>query len=367
VVVLTVAVTVGVPFWVTPPGGRDICGETFIIGRGLHRTLTGVDHLRVLVTGCAGFIGANTTKRLLDAGHTVAGVDDLNDAYDSRLKDWRLEQLMQHERFLFHRGDIRNKDMVRHVMQECRPEMVYNLAARAGVRPSVESPDIYLETNAFGTLNLLEECRRLDIKRFVLASTSSLYGKHNQVPFREDADTSRPLSPYAASKMAAESMLASFAHLYGMDAPIVRYFTVYGPAGRPDMSVFRFIRWIAEGETLTLYGDGEQSRDFTYVDDIARGTVLVGEKVKGFDVVNLGGDSPHKMNELISLIEGALDKQAEIRREPAHPADVPATWADVSKARSLGWDPQVSLKEGVERTVDWYLEHREWVKGLHLP
>ncbi len=323
--------------------------------------------MTVLVTGAAGFIGSNVAARLLDAGHEVAGVDDLNDAYDPRLKDWRLARLLDREGFTFHRADIRDPETVQRVMREARPEIVYNLAARAGVRPSVETPQIYLDTNATGTLNLLEECRRLDIKRFLLASTSSLYGAHNEVPFREDADTSRPLSPYAASKKAAESMVAAYAHLYGLDAPVVRYFTVYGPAGRPDMSVFRFIRWIAEGEPLTLYGDGEQSRDFTYVDDIARGTLLVGEKTKGFDVVNLGGDSPHRMNELIGLIERALDKKAEVRHEPMHPADVPATWADVAKARAMGWSPEVSLKEGVDQTVAWYRENRDWVRDVRLP
>lgn len=323
--------------------------------------------MNVLVTGAAGFIGSNVAARLLDAGYTVAGVDDLNDAYDPRLKDWRLGRLLDREGFTFHHLDIRDKEAVQRVMVESCPQVVYNLAARAGVRPSTMNPEIYVETNGMGTLNLLEGCRRVDCSRILLASTSSLYGAHNEVPFKEDADTSRPLSPYAASKKAAESMTAAYAHLYGMDTPVVRYFTVYGPGGRPDMSVFRFIRWIAEGEPLTLYGDGEQSRDFTYVDDIARGTLLVGEKVKGFDVVNLGGDSPHSINEMIGLIEQSLDKQAQVRREPVHPADVPATWADISKARALGWSPEVSLKEGIQRSVDWYREHREWVRGLELP
>lgn len=323
--------------------------------------------MRVLLTGAAGFIGSNVARLLLAQGHEVVGADDLNDAYDVRLKDWRLKRLDAHEAFSFHRMDIRDKDAVKRLFREARPEAVYNLAARAGVRPSVEDPGIYVDTNGHGTLNMLEGCRAFDVGRFLLASTSSLYGSHNTVPFREDADTSRPLSPYAASKMGAEAMTAAYAHLYGMDAPVVRYFTVYGPAGRPDMSVYRFIRWIAEGEPITLYGDGEQSRDFTYVEDIARGSLLVGEKVKGFDVVNLGGDSPHKMNELIQMIEKALDKKAEVKREPAHPADVPATWADVTKARALGWSPQVSLQEGVQRTVEWYLENRDWVKGLQVP
>lgn len=323
--------------------------------------------MRFLLTGAAGFIGSNVARLLLQEGHEVVGVDDLNEAYDARLKQWRLEQVDAHEAFTFHRVDIRDKDAVNRLFLEVRPEAVYNLAARAGVRPSVETPGIYVDTNVHGTLNILEGCRQFDVPRFLLASTSSLYGSHNKVPFREDADTSRPLSPYAASKMGAEAMTASYAHLYGLDAPVVRYFTVYGPAGRPDMSVYRFIRWIAEGEPITLYGDGEQSRDFTYVDDIARGSLLVGEKVKGFDVVNLGGDSPHKINELIAMIEKALDKKAVVNREPVHPADVPATWADVSTARGLGWSPKVSLQEGVERTVDWYLEQRDWVKGLEVP
>jgi UDP-glucuronate 4-epimerase len=216
---------------------------------------------------------------------------------------------------------------------------VFNLGARAGVQPSVEDPHIYLRTNAEGTLNLLELCRRHGVSKFVLASTSSLYGAHNTVPFSEDADTSQPLSPYTASKKAAEVLAFSYHHLHKIDVSVLRYFTVYGPAGRPDMSVFRFIRQIAEGEPIVLFGDGEQKRDFTYVDDVARGTVAAVMPL-GFEVINLGGDRLTSMNSLIGQIAQIVGRQPIIEHWPPHPAVVPATWANVQKAkRLLDWTP----------------------------
>jgi UDP-glucuronate 4-epimerase len=209
-------------------------------------------------------------------------------------------------------------------------------------------------------------CRQHGVRKFVLASTSSLYGAHNPVPFSEDSDTSRPLSPYAASKKAAEALTFTYHHLHKIDVSVLRYFTVYGPAGRPDMSVFRFIRQIAEGEPVTLFGDGQQKRDFSYVDDIARGTVAA-LKPLGFEVINLGGDRLTSINSLIDQIAKIVARQPEIERRPAHPADVPATWANVQKAnRLLGWKPHISLEEGLRRTVDWYRENRPLAKQLNL-
>ena len=231
----------------------------------------------VLVTGCAGFIGARVTELLLNQGHTVVGVDNLNDAYDVRLKHWRLARLEGRPGFTFHRLDITDR-MALHTLFEALAvsgllSAVVNLAARAGVRQSVENPWVYYETNVTGTLNLLELCREYGGKKFVLASTSSLYGANNPRPFCEDADTDEPLSPYAASKKAAETLCYTYYYLYGLDVTVLRYFTVYGPAGRPDMSLFRFVQWISEGRPVIVYGDGTQERDFTYVDDIARGTL----------------------------------------------------------------------------------------------
>jgi nucleoside-diphosphate-sugar epimerase len=286
-----------------------------------------------------------------------------------RLKHWRLEQLQPHKNFEFQRVDISNRSALAPLFatRDSRPfDAVINLAARAGVRPSVLNPWIYYQTNCEGTLNLLDLCRQSGVSKFVLASTSSLYGKHNAVPYREDADTNRPLSPYAASKKAAETLAFSYHHLYGIDVSIPRYFTVYGPAGRPDMSVFRFIRRIAEGEPIILFGDGSQSRDFTFVDDIAEGTVAA-LKPLGYETINLGGDHVVVLNAVIEQISALTGKKAIVERRPAHPADVPTTWADISKAnRLLQWKPQVRIEEGIRRCVAWYHDHRELARSLDL-
>jgi len=243
---------------------------------------------------------------------------------------------------------------------------VVNLAARAGVRPSVDNPRVYYQANSDGTLNLLELCRRFGVKKFLLASTSSLYGAHNPVPYCEDADTNRPLSPYAASKKAAETLAYTYHYLHGIDVSVPRYFTVYGPAGRPDMSIFRFVRRIAEGEQIVVFGDGRQSRDFTFVDDIARGTVAA-LKPLGYEVFNLGGDHPVRLSEVIAQIADLTGQKPRIDYRPAHPADVPATWADVGKAaRLLGWSPQTPIEEGLRRSVDWYRENREEMFPVEL-
>lgn len=330
---------------------------------------------RYLVTGCAGFIASRVTEFLLDSGHEVVGVDNLNQAYDPRLKQWRLSRLEGRPNFTFHPADISDVAVMENRFAADastsrdgeRPyAAVINLAARAGVRPSVKDPWVYEETNAIGTLNLLDLCRRHGVAKFVLASTSSLYGAHNPVPFSEDADTNRPLSPYAASKKAAEAMAYTYHHLHGLDVTVFRYFTVYGPAGRPDMSVFRFIRWISEGEQITVFGDGTQQRDFTYVDDIARGTIA-GLKPLGYEVINLGGDRPVPLHEIIREIGRLTGQEPIIEYRDAHPADVPATWANVDKARALlEWKSEVSVEEGLRRCVEWYEENRELAIGLDL-
>ena len=320
-----------------------------------------------LVTGCAGFIGAKVTEFLLNDGHVVVGIDSLNDAYDVRLKQWRMAQLDAKSGFEHHRLDITDRRRLREVWEarESQPfEAVVSLAARAGVRQSVENPWVYFETNVIGTLNLLELCREFGVKKFVLASTSSLYGANNPRPFREDANTDGPLSPYAASKKAAEALCYTYHYLYGIDVTVLRYFTVYGPAGRPDMSLFRFTQWISEGRPVIVYGDGKQERDFTYVDDIARGTIA-GLKPLGYEVINLGSDTPVVLMDAIRMVEELVEKEANLAYKPRHPADILATWADIGKAgRLLGWRPQLSFEQGVAQLVDWYKANRGWAKDV---
>jgi UDP-glucuronate 4-epimerase len=317
-----------------------------------------------LVTGAAGFIGSYVANHLLDLGHHVVGVDNLNDAYDVRLKLWRLDRLNKRDAFTYYRSDISDMVSIKKLWEGKEFDAVINLAARAGVRQSVKDPWAYFETNANGTLNLLTLCVEHNVRKFVQASTSSLYGAHTQRPFKEDADISRPLSPYAASKGASELICHSFHYLHGMDVTVLRYFTVFGPAGRPDMSIFRFIQWIAEGLPVIVYGDGEQERDFTFVEDIARGTVMALRSI-GYEVINLGSDHPVKLLDVLRRIEVLLKREAVIDWRDAVPADIRATWADITKAGSiLGWEPQVSLDQGLEACVAWYQHERAWASQV---
>ena len=318
-----------------------------------------------IVTGSAGFIGSRVSALLMERGHRVTGVDDLSDGYDPRLKEWRLAQLRSEELFSFHRADIRDIRSLSGVFASGAHDAVINLGARAGVRQSVEDPWIYAETNFTAVINLLELCREHGISKFVQASTSSAYGDDTPSPFRETAPASMPLSPYAASKKAAEALCYSYHYLHGIDTTVFRFFTVYGPAGRPDMSIFRFVRAVAEDEPITLFGDGGE-RDFTHVDDVARG-VVAGIRPVGYEIVNLGSDRPAKITQVISLIEDAFGKTAAIETLPRPAADVASTWADISKARQLlGWRPEIDLETGVRGVVQWYLQNRQWASTIEL-
>jgi UDP-glucuronate 4-epimerase len=318
---------------------------------------------RILVAGAAGFIGSQVSARLLAAGHTVMGIDNLNDAYDMRLKEWRLGQLVSQSGFEFRRVDIRRRDDLCELF-ESGVDAVVNLAARAGVRQSIENPWIYTDTNIDGTLNLLDLCREFHVAKFVLASSSSVYGAEAQCPFREDAATDHPLSPYAATKKAGELLAYTYHRLYGLDVTVLRFFTVYGPAGRPDMSPFRFVQWISERLPVMITGDGRQERDFTYVDDIASGTVAALAPL-GYEVINLGSDAPVPIIESVHMIEELTGCPAVLCYGPRHPADMLATCADISKAgRLLAWQPRVRLYEGLAATVAWYRENREWARDI---
>jgi nucleoside-diphosphate-sugar epimerase len=317
-----------------------------------------------LVTGAAGFIASRVTEMLLQAGHTVVGVDNMNNAYDVRMKEYRLAKLLQQPGFTFRKDDVSQKEVIPSLAEAGPFEAVFNLAARAGVRQAVENPWVYVETNMTGTLNLLELCRQTGIPKFILASTSSIYGANAPLPTPETADSNVPLQPYAASKKGAEAMCYAYHHLYNMDVTIFRYFTVYGPAGRPDMVMFRFVKWITEDQVVKLNGDGEQTRGFTYVDDIARGTIL-GLKPLGYEIINLGGHETISINGLIRMLEGMIGKKAQVEHLPFNPADMLANHANVQKAGELlGWESQFSLQTGVQRMVDWYLAERAWAKEI---
>lgn len=319
-----------------------------------------------LVTGAAGFIGARTSTLLIEQGHTVVGIDNINDAYDPRIKDYRLKKLQMLKGFTFHKHDISDKSVIDLFRRE-KFDGLINLAARAGVRYSVENPWAFLESNVTGTLNMLEVCRQFGCKKFILASTSSIYGENPVYPTPETSSSSEPLQPYAASKKGAEAMAHAYHHLYDIDVTIVRYFTVFGPAGRPDLAIFRFVKWIIEGEPVRINGDGKQSRGFTYVDDIARGTIAA-LKPLGFEVVNLGGHEVVTINELVEIIEELTGKQANVQYGPPNLADMFMNHADVTKARNLlGWNPQVNLRDGIKNLIDWYYSERGWAKDILMP
>ena len=321
----------------------------------------------IVVTGCAGFIGWKVSERLLEENINVVGVDNLNDYYDPKLKEWRLSSLNKNQNFSLKTLDISEYKPLKEIFSEKNKiDAVINLAARAGVRASVEDPWVYLDTNVKGTLNLLECCKEFGVNKFVLASTSSLYGL-NEMPFRETDRTDSPLAPYSATKKGAEVLCYSYHYLCGLDISIPRYFTVYGPAGRPDMSIFIFIKNIDNEIPITVFGDGRQQRDFSYIDDIADGTLKCLQP-SGYEIYNLGNDNPVELMYVINLIEDILGEKAVIKFLPRHPADVFATWAHIEKSREkLNWYPKTTIEEGIKKTIEWYLENREFINSLKSP
>ena len=317
----------------------------------------------VLVPGTAGFIGSKISEKLISKGYKVIGLDNLNHYYDVKLKEKRLENLNKLNNFKFYRIDIENYHSLESVFREYHFHGIMNEAARAGIRASIENPFVYQRTNTEGNLNLLELCKKYEVKHYVLASTSSVYSGCKQ-PFQEECVTDSPFSPYAATKKSAEVMAYTYHYLYQINVTILRYFTVYGPFGRPDMSIFRFIKWIMEGKKLQIYGDGQQERDFTYIDDIAEGTVRAIELV-GFHKINLGNHNPCTLMQLIHLIEKHTGKKADLEFLPSLPEDMKSTCADITKAiNDLGWKPATNLEQGIRKTVNWMIENWGWVKEI---
>ncbi len=307
--------------------------------------------MAILVTGAAGFIGSHTCEKLLKRGFEVIGLDDFNDYYSPVQK----RQNAKDAGCKVYEADIRDKDRLASIFSENRIEKVVHLAARAGVRPSIAEPKLYFDVNVGGTLNLLELAREHKCRNFVFASSSSVYGCNEKIPFSEDDVTDLQLSPYAASKKSGEQICRTYSYLYDMNITCLRFFTVYGPRGRPDMAPLKFTQLIESGRPIEMFGDGNSSRDYTYVDDITDGVVSAVEKDLRFEIINLGNSRPVKLMDFIKTVERSLGKEAKITRKPMPKADVPVTYADISKARRLlGYDPKTTIEEGIKRLVDWY-------------
>ena len=284
-------------------------------------------------------------------------LDNFNAFYDPRIKRRNIEPLLSHSEFHSVEGDIRDSGVLSSLFQDSQIDVVVHLAAMAGVRPSVEDPQLYNEVNVSGTTNLLQHCREAGLQKFVFGSSSSVYGLNETVPFCEEAAVGRTASPYGATKLAGEAICHTYHHLYGIPMVCLRFFTVYGPRQRPEMAIHKFIRLIHAGEEVPVYGDGTSRRDYTYVDDIVEGVTAAMERPCGFEIVNLGGSRTTTLLELIHLVENSLGRTASIRHLPAQMGDVPITYASVEKAKAwLGYEPAVPIEQGVERTVRWFLE-----------
>jgi len=311
----------------------------------------------ILVTGGAGFIGSHLVDGLLDDGESrITVIDDFNDFYDPAIKSNNVQPQLDNPNYSLFRIDIRDKTALETVFESARFDCIVHLAARAGVRPSLEQPLLYAETNIRGTLNLLELARAHGIKRFVFGSSSSVYGINAKVPFCEDDPIRQPISPYAATKAAGELLCHTYSHLYGIRCVCLRFFTVYGPRQRPDLAIHKFARLITEGKTIPVFGDGTTRRDYTYIDDIIAGVrAAIDYESSDYEVINLGESRTVELRELIELLEKTLGIEAKIDRQPLQPGDVPQTFADVTKARRLlAYNPQTQIEDGIKKFVDWF-------------
>ena len=315
--------------------------------------------MNFLVTGGAGFIGSNLCERLLGEGHQVCAFDDLNDFYSPARKERNLTELKQSPKFSFVQGDLRDKRAVEALFASTKFDQVIHLAARAGVRPSLEEPALYQEVNVVGTTHILESARRRGVKKLTIASSSSVYGVNSKVPFSESDPIFNPISPYACSKLACEGLGHVYHHVYGMDIVMLRFFTVYGPRQRPDLAIYKFAGLIEQGKPIPVFGDGSTARDYTYVADTLDGIVASTQKEFGFEIFNLGESECVTLARMIELLEKVLGKKAIIDRLPMQPGDVPLTFADISKAeRMLGYKPKVKIEEGIQKFVEWFRSER---------
>ena len=312
--------------------------------------------MTILVTGGAGFIGSHLVERLLTEGHRVICLDNFDPFYDPALKHRNLAQALRDSRFRLVAGDLRDEGLIEKLFQEEKIEFVAHLAARAGVRPSVQDPALYADVNICGTIRLLEACRKNGVRRFVFASSSSVYGNNSRVPFSEEDPVNSPISPYAATKKAGELLGHTYHHLYGLDVACLRYFTVYGPRQRPEMAIHHFARSIHEGRKISIFGDGNSLRDYTYIDDAIEGTLGALSREHGYEIYNIGESQTIRLSELIQALEGRIGKKALVEHLPEQPGDVKHTYADIRKAREhLGYSPKTDIREGLARFVRWYL------------
>lgn len=312
--------------------------------------------MNILVTGGVGFIGYHVCERLLQAGHTVCVLDDLNDFYDPAMKQANLRDLQAlAQSFIFTQGDITCRNDLDEVMGGMAFDQVIHLAARAGVRPSLEQPALYQRVNVEGTVNVLESAHTHGTKKITIASSSSVYGVNSKVPFSEDDPIFNTISPYAVSKLACEALGHVYHHVHGMDLCMLRFFTVYGPRQRPDLAIHKFARLMTDDEPIPVFGDGTTARDYTYVEDTVDGVIAATEREFGYEIINLGESQTIELGRLIELLENALDTKAQIDHQPPQPGDVPITYANIDKARRLlEYDPQVKIEDGIPRFVEWF-------------
>jgi len=315
--------------------------------------------MNFLVTGGAGFIGSHVCERLLQLGHSVWAFDDLNDFYLPEIKRKNIRDLQSLAKpFDFVQGDLLDPAALEELFSSVKFDQIIHLAARAGVRPSLEQPALYQRVNVEGTVNLLETARKCGVKKCIIASSSSVYGVNSKVPFSEADPIFQAISPYAASKLACEALGHVYHHVYGFDVVMLRFFTVYGPRQRPDLAIYKFARLIQQGEAIPMFGDGSTARDYTYVTDTLQGIIACTQKEFGYQIYNLGESQTVKLSRLIELLENALGRKARIERLPLQPGDVPLTCADIRKAREqLGYSPQVPIERGIGLFANWFKQH----------
>ena len=315
--------------------------------------------MKILITGAAGFIGSHLTDNLLKRGDVIGGVDNFDPFYDVSIKEKNIEQARSHRSFSLYRSDICDNSELNEIIQKEQPDIIIHIAAKAGVRPSILDPLGYYRTNVEGTINLLECCKKFKINKFIFASTSSIYGNNQKVPFAEEDPVDFPISPYAASKKSAELFCHTYHHLYGINIFALRFFTVYGPRQRPDLAIHKFFRLIAEGKSIPVYGDGTTCRDYTYIDDIIQGVIRGVDRISGFEIINLGESKTISLSDLIHLIEEIAGTAVKKEFMPLQPGDVQQTYADINKARKvLDYDPRTHMQDGLQKFYDWFMKSK---------